>query len=144
MTDVQRQHSRNTELNSALPPTLTNKILNAKMSPSFIPDRYKLIFFVPHPQLESCKEAIFATGAGSFPGGKYTKCCFQTPGTGQFLPGDGANPNIGAVGTLEYVEEMKVEILCVGRETMLDAVTALVKTHPYEEPAYEVYKLEGV
>lgn len=48
------------------------------------------------------------------------------------------------MGTLEYVEEMKVEILCVGRETMLDAVTALVKTHPYEEPAYEVYKLEGV
>lgn len=118
-------------------------VLSAKMS-SATPDRYKLIFFVPHPQLESCKEAIFSTGAGSFPGGKYTKCCFQTPGTGQFLPGDGANPNIGAVGALEHVEEMKVEILCVGRETMLDAVKALVKAHPYEVPAYEVYKLEDV
>jgi hypothetical protein len=120
-----------------------HKVLSAKMS-SATPDRYKLIFFVPHPQLESCKEAIFSTGAGSFPGGKYTKCCFQTPGTGQFLPGDGANPNIGAVGALEHVEEMKVEILCVGRETMLDAVKALVKAHPYEEPAYEVYKMEEV
>lgn len=107
-------------------------------------DRYKLIFFVPHPHLESCKEAVFATGAGSFPGGKYTKCCFQYPGTGQFLPNEGANPNIGAVGTLEQVEEMKVEILCVGRETMLKAVEALLKAHPYEEPAYEVYKLENV
>lgn len=116
---------------------------SAKMS-SATPDRYKLIFFVPHPQLESCKEAIFSTGAGAFPGGKYTKCCFQTPGTGQFLPGNGANPNIGAVGALEHVEEMKVEILCVGRETMLNAVRALVKAHPYEEPAYEVYKLEEV
>jgi hypothetical protein len=56
----------------------------------------------------------------------------------------GANPNIGAVGTLEHVEEMKVEILCVGRQTMLDAVKELVKAHPYEEPAYEVYKLEDV
>lgn len=111
---------------------------------SVVADRYKLVFFVPHPQLETCKEAVFSTGAGTFPGGKYTKTCYQTPGTGQFLPGDGANPNIGAVGTLERVEEMKVEILCVGRQTMLDAVKALVKAHPYEEPAYEVYKLEDV
>lgn len=107
-------------------------------------DRYKLVFFVPHSHLETCKEAIFATGAGSFPGGKYTKTCFQSPGTGQFLPGEGANPNIGAVGTLELVEEMKVEILCVGRETMLEAVKALISVHPYEEPAYEVYKIESV
>jgi hypothetical protein len=109
-----------------------------------IPDRYKLIFFVPHPHLEACKEAVFATGAGSFPGGKYIKTCFQYPGTGQFLPSEGANPNIGAVGTLEHVEEMKVEILCVGRQTVLQAVEALLKAHPYEEPAYEVYKLENV
>ncbi|KAJ9223110.1 hypothetical protein DTO169C6_4584 [Paecilomyces variotii] len=107
-------------------------------------DRYKLIFFVPHPSLEACKEAVFATGAGTFPGGKYSKACFQSPGIGQFLPGEGANPNIGAVGTVESVEEMKVEILCVGRKTMLDAVQALLKAHPYEEPAYEVYKLENV
>ena len=107
-------------------------------------DRYKLVFFVPHANLETCKEAIFGTGAGSFPGGKYTNTCFQSPGTGQFLPGGDANPNIGVVGTLERVEEMKVEILCVSRQTMLDAVKALVKAHPYEEPAYEVYKLEDV
>lgn len=120
--------------------------LRASMSTTStsVADRYKLVFFVPHPNLEACKDAIFDTGAGSFPGGKYTKTCFQSPGTGQFLPGGGANPNIGAVGTLEHVEEMKVEILCVGRQTMLDAVTALIKAHPYEEPAYEVYKLENV
>ncbi|EED23536.1 adenosine deaminase [Talaromyces stipitatus ATCC 10500] len=124
-----------------------HKTLLAKMSASTtsaIPDRYKLIFFVPHDHVEPCKEAIFSTGAGSFPGGKYTKVCFQTPGTGQFLPGDGAMPNIGAVGVLEHVEEMKVEVLCLGRETMLNAVKALVKAHPYEEVAYEVYKLEDV
>ncbi|KAJ5737167.1 uncharacterized protein N7483_002292 [Penicillium malachiteum] len=109
-----------------------------------LPDRYKLIFFVPPTDLEACKEAIFATGAGSFPGGKYTKCCFQTNGTGQFLPSQDANPAIGAVGTLERCEEVKAEIMCLGREVMSDAVQALIKAHPYEEVAYEVYRMENV
>lgn len=107
-------------------------------------DRYKLIFFVPTTDAEACKEAVFATGAGSFPGGKYTKCCFQTPGTGQFLPNVGANPAVGAVGTVERCEELKVEVMCLGREIMLDAVQALIKAHPYEEVAYEVYRMEDV
>ncbi|EAW06411.1 uncharacterized protein ACLA_080950 [Aspergillus clavatus NRRL 1] len=109
-----------------------------------VTDRYKLIFFVPHSHLEACKEAIFATGAGTFPGGKYSKCAFQTPGTGQFLPAGDANPAIGAVGQLETVEEMKVEVMCLGRSIMLEAVEALKKAHPYEEVAYEVYKMEDV
>ncbi|KAJ6190922.1 hypothetical protein N7519_000943 [Penicillium mononematosum] len=108
------------------------------------PDRYKLVFFVPTANVEACKEAIFATGAGSFPGGKYTKCCFQTIGTGQFLPNEGANPAVGAVGALERCEEVRVEIMCLGRGIMLNAVDALVSAHPYEEVAYEVYKMENV
>lgn len=107
-------------------------------------DRYKLVFFVPTESAEACKEAIFATGAGSFPGGKYTKCCFQTRGTGQFLPNEGANPAIGAVGAVERCEELKVEVMCIGRETVRDAVQELLKAHPYEEVAYEVYRMEDV
>lgn len=107
-------------------------------------DRYKLIFFVPHADLEKCKEAVFATGAGTFPGGKYTKVCFQTPGRGQFLPTAAAKPAIGSVGALETVEEMKVEVLCVGREVMIQAVQALVEAHPYEQVAYDVLKMEDV
>lgn len=114
-----------------------------KMSTS-TPDRYKLIFFVPTANVEPCKEAIFATGAGSFPGGKYTKCCFQTVGTGQFLPNEGADPAVGAVGALERCEEVRVEIMCLGRGIMLNAVDALISAHPYEEVAYEVYKMENV
>jgi hypothetical protein len=111
---------------------------------SAAPDRYKLVFFVPTENAEACKEAIFAVGAGSFPGGKYTKCCFQTHGTGQFLPGDGANPAIGAVGEVEQVEELRVEVMCIGRDLMLNAVEELVRAHPYEEVAYEVYRMENV
>ncbi|KAI9877693.1 MAG: hypothetical protein M1830_003100 [Pleopsidium flavum] len=106
--------------------------------------RYKLIFTVPHSSRSVCKDAIFAVGAGTYPGGKYTNVCFEIPGVGQFIPGDGAKPNIGAVGKLEHVEEMRVEILCVGRDVMLEAVEALKSAHPYEEVAYEVYKMEDV
>ena len=50
---------------------------------------------------------------------------FESPGIGQFLPGVGATPNIGEVGKLERVEEMRVEVLCVGRDVMVGAVEAL-------------------
>ncbi|OQD76981.1 hypothetical protein PENDEC_c003G05950 [Penicillium decumbens] len=107
-------------------------------------DRYKLVFFVPTENAETCKEAIFAAGAGSFPGGKYTKCCFQTSGTGQFLPNEGANPAVGAVGEVERCEELRVEVMCLGRDVMLKAVEELIRAHPYEEVAYEVYRMENV
>lgn len=95
------------------------------MSSSTNEPRYKLVFTVPHSSLEACKDAIFAVGAGAYPGGKYSNVCFEIPGIGQFRPGEGAKPNIGTVGQLEKVEEMRVEVLCVGRDVMLDAVQAL-------------------
>ncbi|KFY83985.1 hypothetical protein V500_09689 [Pseudogymnoascus sp. VKM F-4518 (FW-2643)] len=105
--------------------------------------RYKLIFFVPPPSLTACKSAIFAAGAGRYPGpGNYTECCWTTLGTGQFRPGDAAKPAIGTVGKLEEVEEVRVEALCRGEEVVRRAVGALKSAHPYEEPAYEVVKLE--
>ncbi|EEQ87671.2 uncharacterized protein BDCG_02791 [Blastomyces dermatitidis ER-3] len=113
-------------------------------SPLMDQDRFKLVFFAPLSHVEACKDAVFDAGAGQYPQGKYTRVCFQSPGTGQFLPGGDANPNIGKVGALEFVEEMRVEVLCMGRTTMQEAVKALVKAHPYEEPGYEVYKLENV
>ncbi|KAF2752239.1 hypothetical protein M011DRAFT_19185 [Sporormia fimetaria CBS 119925] len=107
--------------------------------------KFKLVFFVPPSALAACKTAIFNAGAGRYPGvGAYTECAFTTRGVGQFRPGDTANPNIGEVGKLEEVDEFRVETLCVGRDVAQKAVDALKKAHPYEEPAYEVYKLEDM
>jgi hypothetical protein len=90
------------------------------------PPRFKLIFFVPPPFLSACKTAIFAAGAGRYPGpGNYTECCWTTLGTGQFRPGDAAKPHIGKVGALEEVEEVRVETLCLGEEVARRAVEAL-------------------
>ena len=88
--------------------------------------RFKLIFFVPPSALEACKTAIFAAGAGRYPSpGNYTECCWTSLGTGQFRPGAMANPNIGSVGVLETVEEVRVETLCVGEDVARKAVEAL-------------------
>jgi hypothetical protein len=91
-------------------------------------DRYKLIFFSPPQYLSQIKSAIFAAGAGKYPGpGAYTECCFTTPGVGQFRPGDAANPHIGKTGEVEEVGEVRCETLCVGRDVVKSAVEALKK-----------------
>ncbi|SDI68649.1 YqfO family protein [Billgrantia gudaonensis] len=100
---------------------------------------YKLAFFVPTDDAETVKEAVFATGAGRI--GDYEACCFQTSGTGQFRPLAGANPHIGKVDELERVEELKVELVCEDA-LIRQAVAALKKAHPYEEPAFDVWRLE--
>lgn len=93
-----------------------------------IAKRFKLSFHVPASHLEDCKKAIFAVGAGRYPGsGNYTECCFTVMGTGQFCPGDAANPHIGTPGAIEQVQEASVETLCVGEDVARKAVEALKK-----------------
>lgn len=90
--------------------------------------RYKLIFRVPTSHLEACKTAVFAAGAGRYPGsGNYTECCFTVMGTGQFRPGDTAAPHIGTPGVIEEVQEASVETLVVGTDVARKAVEALKK-----------------
>lgn len=100
---------------------------------------FKLVFFVPEDHAESVKSAVFATGAGRYE--NYDSCAWQTAGTGQFRPLPGSDPFIGASGgALERVPEYRVEILCRD-ETVRPAIAALIDAHPYEEPAYEVYRV---
>ena len=96
---------------------------------------YQLHFFVPAGALETVKNAIFAAGGGTL--GAYTHCCWQTQGTGQFMPNMGANPAIGSVGALSQVDEWYVLVFC-SEISVQAAITALKAAHPYEEPAYGV------
>lgn len=90
--------------------------------------RYTLIFYAPPAAVQACKAAIFKAGAGRYPGpGNYTECAFLTNGTGQFRPGDTANPHIGKVGDLEETPEVRVETLCQNEQVARAAVEALKK-----------------
>ena len=102
---------------------------------------YKFAFFVPESHLELVKEAVFATGAGRI--GDYDRCCWQVPGQGQFRPLEGANPFIGDHGETETVEEYRVELVC-SDDLIKAAVAAMKLAHPYEEPAYDVWKLADI
>lgn len=102
---------------------------------------YKVCFFCPKTETEVVKEAMFAAGGGRL--GQYQKCSWQTLGMGQFQAMDGANPYIGKQGQLETVEEFRVEML-VTEDDLDGVVSALKLAHPYEEPAWEVYKLHSV
>jgi hypothetical protein len=99
---------------------------------------YKLCFYVPESHLESVKAAVFKAGAGHI--GAYDSCCWQTLGQGQFRPLNGSNPFIGQAGQVESVSEWKVEMV-VADEQIHDSVKALKAAHPYETPAYEVWRL---
>lgn len=102
---------------------------------------YKLAFFVPQSHVEQVKNALFAVGAGRI--GAYDRCSWQVLGHGQFRPLDGSQPFIGQAGEVEQVQEWKVELV-VSDELIRQAVAALKDSHPYEVPAYEVWKLEDI
>jgi len=99
---------------------------------------YKLAFFVPASHVEVVKAAVFAAGGGRI--GDYDHCAWQTLGQGQFRPLDGSQPFLGQTGQVEVVEEWKVELV-VADNLIAQAVAALKQSHPYETPAYEVWRL---
>ncbi|KAF4864269.1 GTP cyclohydrolase 1 type 2-like protein [Colletotrichum siamense] len=109
-------------------------------------ERYKLHWTVPASHLVATKDAVFKSGAGVYDEGKYIQVAFQITGQGQFMPvaAAGAVPHTGAVDQLEQLLEYKVEVMCAGRDVAKAAVAALKSAHPFEVPAYEVYKLEDI
>ncbi|MBO6512333.1 MAG: Nif3-like dinuclear metal center hexameric protein [Phycisphaerales bacterium] len=98
----------------------------------------KVITFVPTEQVDQVRNALGTAGAGGI--GKYKLCSFTTTGQGTFLPSDDANPAVGKRGTLNRVDEMRLEMVCERRALPL-VIETLNSFHPYEEPAYDIVEL---
>lgn len=98
---------------------------------------YRINVYIPLSHLEQVKSAMFEAGAGKI--GNYEQCCWQVKGQGQFKPGEGSDAFIGELGKLESVEEYKVELVC-DQAAIHQVINAMKLAHPYEEPAYDVYK----
>jgi len=99
---------------------------------------YKICVYVPEKSVENVKQALFDAGAGRI--GNYDRCCWQTEGIGQFRPLENSNPAIGSLNEVERVGEVKIELVCAD-ELVKEAVRAIRDSHPYEEPALDVWKL---
>ncbi|MFB5662087.1 Nif3-like dinuclear metal center hexameric protein [Alteribacillus sp. HJP-4] len=107
--------------------------------PLFTVPLKKLVAFVPEDHVSEVRKALGGSGAGFI--GDYSHCTFSTPGTGTFIPGEGTNPYLGDPGKMEFASEQRIET--VVPENILNKVTkALIDSHPYEEPAYDIYPLE--
>jgi dinuclear metal center YbgI/SA1388 family protein len=98
----------------------------------------KLTVFVPAGDAEGVRAALADAGAGRI--GDYDHASFSAPGEGRFRPLERANPTIGAVGRIEVVDEVRVEVLAP-RARRTAVVAAMLAAHPYEEPAYDVVEL---
>lgn len=94
-----------------------------------------LVTFVPPDHLGAVVGALTKAGAGQV--GSYDSCHFAGPGTGAFRPLEGADPYIGAVGRIEHVDEVRLEMV-LPRSRRRPVVAALLAAHPYETPAWHI------
>ena len=114
----------------------------------------KLVVFVPAEALDAVRDAVFEAGAGRI--GDYERCSWYTEGTGTFLGGESTQElavalrkyrdtvelgeAIGERGREERVAELRLETVFPA-DRQDEVIAALRRSHPYEEPAFDVFPL---
>lgn len=101
----------------------------------------KLVTFCPVDFTQKVSEALFAAGAGNI--GKYDSCSYIGSGEGTFRAGEGTNPFVGKTGNLHHEPENRIETIFPAYLEK-KVISALLKVHPYEEVAYDIYPLGNV
>lgn len=101
---------------------------------------YKLAVYVPPEYTEIVSEAMCKAGAGWI--GNYSDCTFRLEGTGTFRPLEGSNPFLGQENRLERVAEDRLETI-VPEQYLSRVIKTMLKAHPYEEVAYDIYLLQN-
>ncbi|GGH26604.1 Nif3-like dinuclear metal center hexameric protein [Paenibacillus segetis] len=100
---------------------------------------YKLVVFVPKEHHQRVLDAILNAGAGWI--GNYSHCSFNIEGYGTFVPREGTDPYLGTQGKMEKVEEIRIETI-VPQSARNKVIQAMLKSHPYEEVAYDLYGMD--
>lgn len=106
---------------------------------TYAEDLLKLAVFIPTANAEDLREALAKAGAGRI--GDYEACSYTTMGEGRFRALAHANPYVGSIGEIHVEEEVKVEVVLP--ESIKNRVLkAMLHVHPYEEPAYDIIRLD--
>jgi len=100
----------------------------------------KLVTFAPTADAEKVREALFIAGAGHI--GNYDSCSFNQTGLGSFRGNDQTNPYVGEKNQLHFEEETRIETI-FPKHLQSKVIQALLKAHPYEEVAYDIYSLDN-
>jgi len=102
--------------------------------------RFKLVTFVPAEVTDKVSDAVFHAGGGVI--GAYSKCSFSSNGKGTFYGDESSNPAVGVKGRIETVDEVRLEIIFNEWERVA-VLKAITSSHPYEQPALDIYKLDN-
>lgn len=103
-------------------------------------NQFKIVVYVPENNLDDVANAMFNQGAGII--GEYNQCSFRTDGIGTFKGSQNSNPFIGQKENFEKVNEVRLEIL-VDSWKLNKVINAMLNSHPYEEPAFDIYPLKN-
>lgn len=89
---------------------------------------------VPRTHAQEVQAALFDAGAGKL--GHYDCCSFTVQGQGTFRALEGAHPYAGQIGLSHSADEVSINLV-LATESIGSVEAALLKTHPYETPAYQ-------
>jgi dinuclear metal center YbgI/SA1388 family protein len=103
-------------------------------------NQVKLAVFIPEESLEKVSTAVFNAGGGRI--GEYSNCSFRIAGKGTFKGSDKTNPSAGTKEVFETINEVRLEVL-VDSWKLKAVLSEMLKVHPYEEPAYDIYPLDN-
>ena len=101
----------------------------------------KLTTYVPTENAENVRLALFEAGAGNI--GNYDSCSFNTEGFGTYRGNENSNPVIGEKGKLHTENETFMSVIFEKHQEQ-KVLSALFKTHPYEEVAYDIITLDNI
>ncbi|MDR3250556.1 MAG: Nif3-like dinuclear metal center hexameric protein [Tannerella sp.] len=100
----------------------------------------KLAVFVPESSADTLRKALFKAGAGHI--GNYSSCSFNAEGNGTYLASEECHPYRGEIGVLHTEKEIRIETV-FPEYLKSSVISSLLSVHPYEEPAYDLYRLEN-
>ena len=100
----------------------------------------KLVTFIPNNHLDQIRSALFDAGGGTI--GNYDQCSFTVTGTGTFRGNEKSKPFIGEPNLLHHEPELRLEMIYPSY-LQNRLIKALILSHPYEKPAFDIYALEN-
>ena len=109
------------------------------LEPYYEKDYKKIAVFVPDGHAKEVQSVMFKAGAGKI--GDYGNCSFSVMGQGTYTVPEDGRPFIGKQGSFERTTEVKIETIVPGY-LLNKVLSEMIKVHPYEEVAYDVYALD--
>ncbi|MBS3786972.1 Nif3-like dinuclear metal center hexameric protein [Candidatus Bipolaricaulota bacterium] len=100
---------------------------------------FKLEVFVPRSEEDYLVEALTGAGAGKV--GNYEDSYYRWKAEGRFKPLKSATPHQGRENRSESTKEVRLDFL-VEPSAKDQVISALRRSHPYEEPGFSLIKTE--